>query len=126
MNNKKEKPQEIYEYDGSAQSNKQELKKLKGKAQSFLLIYSLIILFFLFVGIKSFLQISDLETIYNNQIPESELRHIFRKSLALNIYKTVGKWGFTGMFIGLSVVVYFAKIRGSVRNIKEYNTLLNQ
>src|SRR5690554_7185787 len=82
MNNKKEKPQEIYEYDGSAQSNKQELKKLKGKAQSFLLIYSLIILFFLFVGIKSFLQISDLETIYNNQIPESELREVFRKPLA--------------------------------------------
>lgn len=126
MNNKKEKPQEIYEYDGSAQSNKQELKKLKGKAQSFLLIYSLIILFFLFVGIKSFLQISDLETIYNNQIPESELREVFRKPLARNVYDAVGKWGFTGMFIGLSVVVYFARIRGSIRNIKEYNRLLNQ
>jgi len=126
MNNKKEKPQEIYEYDGSAQSNKQELKKLKGKAQSMLLIYGLVILFFLFVGIKSFIQISDLEALYNNQIPESELRQVFRKPLALNIYKAVGKWGFMGMFIGLSAVVYFAKIRGSIRNIKGYNKLLNQ
>lgn len=126
MNNENQKPQELYEYDGSSASDKAQLKKLKGKAQSFLLIYSLIILFFLFIGIKSFMQISDLETVYNNQIPESELRQVFRKPLALNIYKAVGKWGFTGMFIGLSVVVYFARIRGSIRNIKEYNRLLNQ
>src|SRR5690554_6317007 len=94
MNNENQKPQELYEYDGSSVSDKAQLKKLKGKAQSMLLIYGLVILFFLFIGIKSFLQISDLETIYNNQIPESELREVFRKPLARNVYDAVGKWGF--------------------------------
>lgn len=126
MNNEDRKPQELYEYDGPTTSDKAQLKKMKGKSLSFLLIYSLIILFFLFVGIRSFIQISELESIYGIQVPESELRNVFRKPLARNVYQSLGKWGFTAVFIGLSAVVYFAKIRGSIQNIKEYNKLLNQ
>ena len=110
----------------SEELSTQELKKLKGKSQSFLLIYGFLIAFFLYVGIKSFIQITSFEALYNSGIPESELRNIFTKSLALNVYKSVGKWGFLGMFIGISIVVYFAKIKGHFQNLKTYNKLLNQ
>lgn len=124
MNN--QHPQEIYEYDGSSETNKQELKKLKGKAQSMILIYSLVVGFFLYVGIGTFFQITELETIYKNGIPESELRKIFRKPLSLDVYKAIGKWAFAGMFIALSGMVFFVKIKGNIQNLKEYNKLLNQ
>lgn len=91
-----------------------------------ILIYSLVVGFFLYVGIGTFFQIAELETIYKNGIPESELRKIFRKPLSLDVYKAIGKWAFARMFIALSGMVFFVKIKGNIQNLKEYNKLLNQ
>lgn len=119
-----EKPNELYEYDGSSQSDEQELKKLKGKAQSVVLIYSILIVFFLFIGIQKFVQVTGLENTYGDQIPTESLQQVFKGALALDIYRLIGKWGFSGLFVGLALLVYFVKLKWNLKDIKTYNNLL--
>lgn len=119
-------PREAYQYDGTQQSNYEALKKRKGKAQSYILTYGLIIAFFLFTGTRAFISVTALESTYGNNIPDAELTSVFKQQIPYNIFKAVGKWGYLGLFIVISAIIYFFKLKGSMQTIKECNSLLEQ
>lgn len=116
--------EELHHYDGDKKNNTEVLQKEKSRAQSQVLIFGLVILFFLFAGFKVFINLSVLENTYSSGIPESELRTVLKSDFAYNIFKVVGKWGYLIFFLLLSVMVYFLKIRGNLKMIKECNTLM--
>lgn len=118
--------EELYRYNGDAENNKEVLKKVKSKAQANILIFGVIIIFFLYAGIKVFMNVSDLEMTYGSSIPEPEIRQAFKSELLYGIFKVVGKWGCLGFFAFLSIFVFWIKIKGNLKTIKECDVLIKK
>ncbi|WP_431609991.1 hypothetical protein [Chryseobacterium sp. 'Rf worker isolate 10'] len=121
-----EENEELSRYNGDSQNNREALQKIKSKAQSNVLIFGIIIAFFLYAGIKILIDISALESTYSSSVPESEIRFIFKSELMYGIFSVIGKWGCFGFFLILSILVYWVKIKGNLKTIKECNALIGQ
>ncbi len=119
-----EENEELSRYDGDSQNNREALQKIKSKAQSNILIFGIIIVFFLYAGIKILIEVSALESTYSSGVPESEIRLIFKSELMYGIFTIIGKWGCFGFFLILSILVYWVKIKDSLKTIRECNILM--
>ncbi len=118
--------EELYRYNEDIKNNKQALQKVKGKAQSNVLISAVIIAFFLYTGIKIFIDVSTLENTYGVHIPEAEIRKAFNSEILYMIFSSIGKWGCIGFFVFLSILIFWIKIKGNLKTIKECSVLLKQ
>lgn len=119
-----EENEELHRYNGNSQNNQEALQKIKSKAQSNVLIFGIVIAFFLYAGIKPLMEICALESTYSAGIPESEIRLIFKSELMYGIFTIIGKWGCFGFFLILSILVYWVKIKDSLKTIRECNILM--
>ncbi|MEG0697519.1 MAG: hypothetical protein RR447_10310, partial [Algoriella sp.] len=126
MGNLEQNNRSLYTYDGSAQNNKEEVQKLKQFSQSRVMIYGLVVLFFVFVSVRTFLKITSLEKLYPNAIPEEIMNASFNNQTAYDLYSSIGKWGFVGAFLLLSIIVFLFMINPHLKNIKEYNQFLKK
>jgi hypothetical protein len=126
MENLDQDQRSLYTYDGSTQNNKEGIQKLKQFSQSRALIYALIVAFFVFSGVRSFLKINALEKIYGKIIPEAAMNESFGNQTAFEMYSIIGKWGFVGAFFGMALFVFLVMIKPHLNKIKEYNQLLNK
>lgn len=126
MENKNQINNSLHAYDGSSQNNKEELKKLKQFSQSKITIYGLVILFFVIICGRAFFTLTNLEKAYPNGIPQNAMNEAFHNETMFGIYSAIGKWGFIGAFIVLSLIIYLMMIKPHLKSIKDYNLLIRK
>lgn len=126
MENSNQGYKNFHSYDGSAQNNNEEITKLKQFSQSRVMIYGFVILFFVVFCGRAFLKLISLEKAYPNGIPEKAMNESFNNGSMFELYSAVGKWGFIGAFIILSLIIYQMMIKPHLKYIKEYNQLLKK
>ncbi|WP_300672437.1 hypothetical protein [Soonwooa sp.] len=126
MENLDQDQRSLHTYDGSAQNNKDAIKKLKQFSQSKAMIYSFIVAFFVFVAVRSLLKFNALEKIYGNVIPEAAMNKSFGNQTAFSMYSIIGKWGFVGACVAMALFVFLTMVRPHLKRIKEYNEIINK